>query len=242
MSTFSPSATAPPLSPTLAVIVPVYNVGSLFGPVLDALLEQTSNVIVVDDGCTDGSLDGVTGRIPTLIRHDLNRGKGHALMSGFREALAHPANDAVAVLDADGQHDPAELPGLWAAHLEHAADLTIGSRAFGGGGVPWRSRFGNELTVRMMHAVLGVRLPDTQSGYRILSRAFAEAVVETVPGGRYETEMAMVGLAIRGGYTIVSEPIQTIYVAGNASSHFRKIRDSYRIYRTLFRTARGRRT
>jgi len=80
-------------------------------------------------------------------------------------------------------------------------------------------------------------LEDTQSGYRILSRRFAETVVREVPGGRYETEMAILALAIRGGFAVTSTPIKTIYERGNATSHFRKGRDSWLIYRTLIGAA-----
>jgi hypothetical protein len=90
--------------------------------------------------------------------------------------------------------------------------------------------------------LLGRRLSDTQSGYRILSRRFAETVVHDVPGGRYETEMAILAKAIRDGFVVATSPIKTIYEPGNATSHFRKGRDSWLIYRTLFGAAfkRGR--
>ena len=80
-------------------------------------------------------------------------------------------------------------------------------------------------------------IPDTQSGYRIHSRRFVEDVLATIPGGRYETEMAILVKAAREGYRLVSEPIRTIYEEGNRSSHFNRLRDSYRIYRTFLLSA-----
>lgn len=108
--------------------------------------------------------------------------------------------------------------------------------------MPFRSRFGNVVTVFAAGVLLGRRLPDTQSGYRILSRRFAETVVRDVPGGRYETEMAILGLAIQSGAKVVSVPIKTIYEPGNATSHFKKVRDSWLIYRTLIQTSLMRRS
>ncbi len=221
----------------LLAIVPVYNAGARVRAVLDGLLAIGCRTLVVDDGSTDDGLDCVEKLPIEMLRLERNRGKGHALLAGFAKALENPDTRAVAVLDADGQHDPAELPRLFAEFQRQAADLLIGSRDFSLKHVPFRSRFGNNLTVRLTGWLLGARLADTQSGYRILSRRFAEAVVREIPGGRYETEMAMLSLAIRGEYTLVSAPIKTLYVPGNTTSHFRKGRDSWLIYRTLLQCA-----
>lgn len=221
----------------LVVVVPAYNPGPLLVRVLEGLRDVGARAIVIDDGSTDDSC-AVADDFPVArVRLERNRGKGHALLAGFKRALDDPGTGAVAVLDADGQHDPAELAHLYGAFSRERADLLIGSRNFTGADVPFRSRFGNQLTVVLVKVLLGAVIPDTQSGYRILSRRFVERVAGEIPGGRYETEMAIVGLAIRGGYRIASEPIQTIYIDGNARSNFRKVRDSYRVYRTLFRSA-----
>ncbi len=82
--------------------------------------------------------------------------------------------------------------------------------------------------------LLGQRLPDTQSGFRLHSSKFVDAILEEVPGGRYETEMEILVRAVRGGFKVVPLPIQTIYETGNASSHFSVLRDSFLIYRKLF--------
>ena len=221
----------------IAVVVPTYNVGDRLAAVLDNLLAVVSTVIVVDDGSTDGSAGAAQDRPVGLITFDKNRGKGHALVAGYKKALEDSGVRCVAVVDADGQHDPAELPHLYDAMKARNADFVIGARQFSGGHVPLRSRFGNVLTISLSAVLLGTRVRDTQSGYRILSRRFLEAVLPGVRGGRYETEMELLGKAIGGGFKVVSVPIQTIYEEGNVSSHFHKIRDSYLIYRTLFATA-----
>lgn len=221
----------------LVAVVPIYNVGERVDGVVKGLLALGCRVIAVDDGSTDGGTACLAGLTIELMKLSPNRGKGHAILAGFTRALDAPETTAVAVLDADGQHDPAELPKLYTAFKTEKADLLIGARDFSGGHVPFRSRFGNVVTVFATGLLLGRRLPDTQSGYRILSRRFAETVIHEVPGGRYETEMAILGLAIRTGATIASVPIKTIYEPGNATSHFKKVRDSWLIYRTLIRTA-----
>jgi len=223
-----------------ACIVPCYNAGARVVPVVEAALRETDKVIIIDDGCTDGCLDALHGTRAGLLRHERNRGKGHAILTGLREALADESNEGIALLDADGQHDPALLPRFWDALQAEAADMVIGARVFDGGHVPWRSRFGNQVTARVTRLLLRAELPDTQCGYRMLSRRFACEVIEHVAGGRYETEMEMIVRAIRKDFRLASVPIQTVYEAGNKSSHFNKIGDSVRIYARLLRTSLGR--
>ena len=218
----------------LAVVVPCYNAGDRVRPVVEGLLQLTPNVTVVDDGSTDGSADGLADLGAEVIRLDPNVGKGFAMMRGFQHALANPDTNYVAIVDADGQHDPAELPALLDQAENTNADLLIGSRTFDGPDIPWRSRFGNKLTALLTKLLYGRAITDTQSGYRFHSRKFLESVLADDLGGRYETEMAILVKAMREGFHIETAPIQTIYEDDNASSHFNKFRDSFRIYRTLF--------
>ena len=225
------------LSESLAVVVPCYNVGDRVVPVIEGLLERVSTIIAVDDGSTDGCVEPLRAMPIEIVTFPQNRGKGFALQAGFETALKDPGIGCVAVVDSDGQHDPAELPSLYEAFAREDADLVIGNREFGGEHVPWRSRFGNMMTITIAGWLLGTRVPDTQSGYRLHSRRFLEAVLPHMSGGLYEFEMELLGRALRGGYRVVSSPIQTIYEEGNRVSHFHKGRDSFRIYRTLLKTA-----
>lgn len=225
----------PVLSPDITAIVPCYNAGARVRPVAEGILAQLQSLIVVDDGSTDGAIDAMRDLPLDIISLTPNRGKGHALLAGIRRALENPACACICLLDADGQHDPAEIPRLYQAFLDTGADLVIGTRVFSGGHIPLRSRFGNKVTILATALLLRRRLPDTQCGFRLLSRNFAERVLAVVDGGRYETEMAIIALAIRERRRIESVPISTIYELGNASSHFRKFYDSYRIYARLFR-------
>ena len=225
---------SPGTAPAPHIIIPCYNAGDRLGRVVAAALPLAARVLVVDDGSTDGC--AAPARVPgaEVLVFPKNRGKGHALLAGIEQALADGAG-VVCLMDADGQHDPAELPGMLAAFREGRADLLIGERQFGGAQVPWRSRFGNQTTALISRLLLGRALPDTQCGYRLLSPEFARAVLRHVPGGRYETEMDMLVLAVRGGFRLAYAPIRTVYEPGNKSSHFRKVRDSVRIYARLLR-------
>ena len=217
----------------LAVVVPCYNAGARVRPVIEALLQYSGRILVIDDGSSDGCTDGLDELGARVIRMEPNQGKGFAMLRGFKEALADTAVHYVAVVDADGQHDAGELPRLLDAAIEADADLLIGSRTFDGPEVPWRSRVGNKLTAFMTKLLYGHAIGDTQSGYRLHSRRFLVDVLATLEGGRYETEMAILVKALRGDFRVATAPIQTIYEDNNASSHFNKLRDTYRIARVL---------
>jgi glycosyltransferase involved in cell wall biosynthesis len=226
------------LPKTVSAVVPCYNAGHRLRPVIEKLTPIVPSVCVVDDGSTDGCIENIRALPVRIVALERNCGKGVALRAGIEAALEDSGVTCVACLDADGQHDPAELPGLFEAFTARNADLLIGSRIFQRKDVPLRSWFGNTLTITVAGALLGQRVPDTQSGYRLLSRRFLEAVLPAMRGVRYEFEMEMLARAIRGGYRVEAAPIATIYETGNPSSHFRKIEDSWRIYRTLWRVAR----
>jgi len=221
----------------LAVLIPCYNAGKRLRPVLERVLAVLPTVILVNDGSTDGCTEGLDDLPLHRVEFPRNRGKGHALLEGFRAALENDAVQAVCVVDADGQHNPDELQRLYEAFRREDADLVIGSRVFTGQHVPWASRFGNTTTIAVTTLLLGQRLPDTQSGFRLHSRRFLESVLETVAPGRYETEMEILVKAVREGFRVLSVPIETIYEPGNPSSHFGKVQDSIRIYARLFKAS-----
>ncbi|MCC6142344.1 MAG: glycosyltransferase family 2 protein [Candidatus Hydrogenedentes bacterium] len=225
----------PPWRQRIAAVVPCYNAGGRLRPVLEGLSRQLDHTLLIDDGSTDGSADQADGLPVDTWFNERNLGKGSALILGFTAALALPHIEAVVVLDADGQHDPKELPRFVDAFYATSADLVIGSRVFDMAHVPWRSWFGNTLTVKAVHLLFGRHIRDTQCGYRLLSRRFLEAVVRDVRGGRYDTEMEILLKAVKEDYRIAEVPIATLYEAGNPSSHFRKVRDSARIYWRIVR-------
>lgn len=221
----------------VVVIIPCYNAGARVKTVAEKALEMVDRVLVINDGSTDGCIDGLRALPVRLIHLDVNRGKGHALIAGIRAALEYPDASAICLLDADGQHDPREIPGLFRVFQSENADLVIGARVFARGSVPWRSRFGNKVTAAVTAFLLRRRIPDTQCGFRMLSRRFAASVAANVAGGRYETEMEMIVHAVRKDFCLSAAPVATIYEPGNRSSHFRKISDSCRIYARLLRAA-----
>jgi glycosyltransferase involved in cell wall biosynthesis len=193
-------------------------------------------VVVVDDGSTDATAERAREAGADVIELRPNQGKGMALRTGFRRAIASGA-DAILTLDADGQHDPAEIPWFLAAWASRPQpDLVVGRRSFGS--MPPIRRLSNELGRIAFSWAVGRPIPDNQSGYRLVSRRLAEATLASdEPGFAFEVEQ--ITTCIRMGGAISWVPIRTIY--SGAPSHIRPIahlREFVRIVRQARRDVR----
>jgi len=218
---------------TLALI-PAYQEGPRVAAVVGGVRIHLP-VLVVDDGSTDDTAGRAEAAGATVIVQRPNQGKGAALRAGFRWALAHDF-EAVLTLDADGQHDPAEIPDFLAARARTGADLLIGRRDFGR--MPPVRRLANELGRRAISWAAGRDIPDNQSGYRLLSRRLVEAVVSGDEAG-FEYEIEMIVTCIRAGFGLGWVPIRTIY-AGEPSHirPWRHLTSFARMVRNTRRTVR----
>jgi glycosyltransferase involved in cell wall biosynthesis len=198
------------------------------------------SIVVVDDGSPPESAPvfGAVAAIPgcTLLRHEVNRGKGRAIKTGLKFFLERcPEAAGVVTVDADGQHLPRDVVRVAESFLAAPDAFVIGSRQFAGQ-VPWRSRFGNRLTRQVFRWVAGVRLADTQSGLRCFSRALAPRLL-ALAGERYEYEMNVLAACPKLSVPLREVGIETVYLDGNRSSHFNPIVDSFKICRLLLRLA-----
>jgi len=171
----------------------------------------------------------------TVLRHEVNRGKGAALKTGMRYYLENFAGcDGIVTGDADGQHsleDTAKLAEMLAAGTDA---LILGSRDFNSKNVPPRSRFGNKTTSTVFKLTHGKWLSDTQTGLRAIPDRLVKLFSE-IDGERYEYEMNMLIECADRGIPIEEQTIETIYIDDNSGSHFHAVRDSIRIYRIILR-------
>lgn len=191
-------------------------------------------VLVVDDGSGleyAAVFEGAAAAGARVVTHIENRGKGAALRSGFAFVRAHHPGEAVVCADSDGQHTPFDILKVAAALEDDATDLVLGVRQFTGP-VPLRSRVGNRFTAWLFCAVTGVGVSDTQTGLRGLPHRLLEWA-EQVPGERFEYELNQLLGASRERLRISEVKIATVYLAGNASSHFRPLADSAHVLRPL---------
>jgi glycosyltransferase involved in cell wall biosynthesis len=201
--------------------VPGYQEGPRIGAVVAAAGRHLP-VIVVDDGSTDDTAANAEAAGALVIRQSPNQGKGAALRTGFRHALERDV-DAVITLDADGQHDPDEIPRFIAAYTAPGAsgprpELIVGRRDFSL--MPPARRLSNTLGTAAFSWAVGQAVPDNQSGYRLIGRRMMSAMLDSRESG-FELEVEMIAVCIRRGWTLDWVPVSTIY--GGAPSHVRPI-------------------
>jgi glycosyltransferase involved in cell wall biosynthesis len=201
----------------IVALIPAFNEAPRIGPVIRGALEHLP-VFVVDDGSSDDTGDVARAAGATVIAQQPNQGKGAALRTGFRRALADGV-EAILTLDADGQHDPAEIPGfLEARRHEPVPELVIGQRRFRA--MPPVRRLSNELGRRAFSWAVGRDIPDNQSGFRLVSARLAQATLGSdEPGFAFEVEQ--ITTCIRMGGVIAWVPIRTIYTG--APSHIEPV-------------------
>ena len=237
------SASTNDTSPTVAAIsmaalIPAYQPE----PVLIEIVRSLGGggfaaVVVIDDGSGPDYawiFEQVRDAGVKVIRHAVNLGKGAALKTGMNDLLVeYPGLAGIVTVDADGQHDPADVARVAHCFAENPEALVLGAREFSGH-VPLRSRLGNSITQTVMRVVAGQRLGDTQTGLRAIPRMLVERMLK-VPAPGYEFELEMLIAAKHLGFDVIEVPIQTIYEAGNPTSHFEPLRDSMRIYFVLLR-------
>ena len=227
------------LKPESAVIlIPSLEPDDRLPAYMQKLLEAGfTRAVVVDDGSSEkyqpifnqlAEMDGVT-----VLHHEVNRGKGCALKTGFSYIRDNiPEASGVITADADGQHT---VPDCWKLAEALTADkrvLYLGSRDFDLPNVPPKSRFGNKTTSAVFKLFYGVWLPDTQTGLRAFKREDLQFMID-VPGERFEYEMQMLIACARAKMDMVPITIETVYENENESTHFHPIRDSYRIYKVI---------
>ncbi|MCW3158867.1 bifunctional glycosyltransferase family 2/GtrA family protein [Micropruina sonneratiae] len=218
----------------MVVLIPAYQPNRTLLLLLRDLAERAPelDVVVVDDGSgadyapifAEASAMGAD-----VIGFTRNRGKGAALKYGFVHVADHYPDADVVCADSDGQHRPDDI--LAVARAIRPGAMVLGVRAFAGP-VPVRSRVGNAITRWAFRAATGVRVSDTQTGLRGYPAAALDWLAG-VPGDRFEYELNLLLRARGAGWTVEEVPIETVYLAGNASSHFRPVADSVRIYLPL---------
>ncbi len=217
-----------------AAIIPAYNAGRFIEPVIRSVAHHlpAGHIIVVDDGSADDTGNAARRAGARVVRHEANRGKGAAVRTAIDVLRSLPDIDAVVMLDADGQHDPAEIP-LFAEEFEKGtADLIIGNRMAAAGAMPPIRVFTNRLTSAVVSLRAGQRVPDSQNGYR-LARAQLLKDLHLVTS-RYEIESEMIIKACHAGGRVASIPVKTIY--GSEKSAIHPLRDTVRFIRLVIRS------
>ncbi len=201
-------------------IVPAYQAAQTVGDVVRGILSSVPRVLVVDDGSTDATGREAESAGAEVLRKTANEGKGAALRAGLERVLAGPATH-VAFVDADGQHDPAELPRLLAA-ARAGEDFVIGSRMADLEAIPFYRFRTNEIGSNVLSRMTGHDVEDAQSGYRVVSADLLRKLALNARGYIIETEILLKASPHVKRFCHV--PVRAIY---GTPSHYKPFRDTW---------------
>ena len=191
------------------------------------------DTIVVSDGSSDETKRVAAENGAHLLEHPLNLGKGAALQTGFRYILQKDYQ-VVITLDADGQHDPPEIPSLLKIFQSVKPDILIASRAAEFRRMTFLRRFWNRLGVKAVARLCHSDITDSQSGFRLIrAKVLKEVSLST---SRFETELELLIKACKKGFSVLSVPINTQKVDGTVSSHFRPVVDTWMVCKLFLRS------
>jgi glycosyltransferase involved in cell wall biosynthesis len=220
------------MNDNILALIPAHNEAPRITPVITQTLKHLP-ILVIDDGSSDGTQAAAVAAGAQVLRQEPNQGKGQALKAGFRRALELGCS-AIVMLDADGQHDPAELPAFLQAWQARGTDLIIGARDYHQ--MPFPRNFSNTIGRVMFSWALGQPVRDNQSGYRLVSRRLMEAALESRLGG-FEFEVDMIVICVQRGWSLDWVDIRTIY--GDEKSHITPLKHIQRFTKLVLDTRRA---
>ena len=221
----------------ISVVLPSLDPDDKLLTVIDGLLEYGfSDIILINDGSKPENMHyfETAAAHPEvhLLHHEVNRGKGAALKTAFAWFLENrPDGAGVVTVDGDNQHHPADTKAC-SEHLLKTGKIVLGVRDFSLPEVPPRSRFGNRFTSLTFKLFVGMTISDTQTGLRAFPRRDVEQLLK-VAGDRFEYETNMLLYMKQQDMPFEEVKIRTVYIEENKSSHFRAVRDSWRIYKLI---------
>lgn len=212
------------MSSKICVVIPAYNASETIKPVIKGALKHVSLVMVADDASTDNTAGLAAETGAEVLYINKNRGKGHALKMLFKKA-SDKGYDAAISMDADGQHNPKEIPLFMEAYNQHPNDLIIGSRMHEKEKIP-RARYNSMHVARFYISIAANQfIEDTQCGFRLYPLSLIKNLQLTTGGYVTETEI----LVKAGDVGALTRPVKIGVVYSNNGSHFRPIKDFYAI-------------
>ncbi|MBR4136368.1 MAG: glycosyltransferase family 2 protein [Bacteroidales bacterium] len=217
----------------VCVVVPTYNNERTITDVLRRIQVFTNQIIVVNDGSTQETMKAIVAAFDEeddarlIVSYSPNMGKGYALKSGFLWAVEMGYRYAITI-DSDGQHFPEDIPLFMECFLQHRDALIVGARNLTADNMPSQNTFANKFSNFWFHLQTGIRLEDTQSGYRLYPLERINLHWPITP--RYEAELELLVFSAWRGTPVVSVPVRVYYPPESERvSHFRPFWDFFRI-------------
>lgn len=205
-------------------LIPAYNEAGSIADVVRAARQHVATVVVIDDGSLDDTAAVAEAAGATVLRHSANKGKGGAIITAL-EYFAKSGKTYGILLDADGQHDPEEIPTFLETASLTGAAIVCGTRMSDTKDMPRIRLWTNRVTSWITGKLARQRVIDSQCGYRLLTRAVLPDL--KLATANFETETEMLIQAGRAGHVIASLPVRTIYKPGRVS-RIRPWRDTVR--------------
>lgn len=223
----------------ITIVLPSLNPDEKLVRTLDGILQKGFHKIVVVDDGSDADhkkpFEYAREKGCTVLVHEVNKGKGRALKTAFEYCMTCPDCIGVITADGDGQHGANDIYNCGEAMLQHHNEhVILGCRDFSEENVPFKSKYGNNITKFAFRTLCGIKISDTQTGLRAIPAEFLKAMAE-YKGERFEYETNMLLEMKTQGIPFSEVKIETIYLEDNASSHFHPWRDSFKIYKIILK-------
>ena len=218
----------------VCVLIPAHNEAKTLGDIVAAIKGKRLDVLVIDDGSDDGSGHISAEKGAVVIRNDQRKGKGFALQKGFVYAL-EKGYDGIMTMDGDGQHAVNDLDVFMAEIRKSPDDIITGNRMHDPHGMPGVRFATNQFMSWLISLICKQSVPDTQCGYRYISKKILQGLQLTTTDFEIETEVLV--QASRMERKIVSVPIQTIYQ--DEKSKINPLRDTMRFFMYIIKLMRS---
>ncbi len=217
----------------ISAIIPAYNVEKTISQVIYGVNQfiDLHDIIVIDDGSIDATGEKIKKTGVVLLKNISNKGKGFSLKKGYQYVVKKKYQAAIC-LDADLQHVPEDIPKFLDSFKKNNVDLILGSRMHDVSTMPWDRQFSNQTTSLLISLFTGLRVRDSQSGYRLIKTDVLRKI--NLVSNKYETESELLVKALKNKFKICHVPIRTIY--NDQPSHINRFVDAWRFVKIVMRS------
>lgn len=214
------------------VLIPAYNEVKTIGGIVHNVVYMGFNVLVIDDGSSDGTENEALENGAMVIKNSENLGKGASIKKGLKYVFDTMKYEWMIIMDSDGQHHPEDITSFINAAKAADCDIVVGNRMSHARTMPQLRYWTNIFTSWAVSLFCGQKIPDSQCGFRLIKVSSVGKL--NLVTKRYDTESEMLIEAARNKLKIISAPVRTIY--GDEDSQIHPVRDTIRFFSLIFKS------